>query len=67
MLCRIIANCAGQITRIWLVPIPAPSTATGSLKIVTFVEALALPLLLQGRDQAWSDGMLAFDAVGGEL
>ena len=48
MLCRIIANCACQITRIWLVPVRPPATATGSLKIVTFVEALALPALLQG-------------------
>jgi hypothetical protein len=35
------------------------STPMGFLKIVTSVEALAPPALLQGRDQAWSDGALA--------
>jgi hypothetical protein len=46
-------------------PVRPSSTATGLLKIVTSVEALALPALLQGRDQAWSGGALAFDAAGG--
>jgi hypothetical protein len=48
MLCRITADSAGQITRIRLVSV-----------IVTSVEALAPPALLQGRDQAWSAGALA--------
>ena len=63
------ALCQRQLRRpayqAWLVPVPCPSTATGFLKIVTLVEALALPALLQGRDQAWSGAALAFDAAGG--
>lgn len=48
MLRCVSANCAGQLTRTWLVPVRLPSTANDFLKIVMSVEALALPALVHG-------------------
>jgi hypothetical protein len=62
MLCRIIANCAGQLTRICLSLSRPPPTATGSLNTVTSVEALALPVLLQGHDRTLSGAALVLTA-----
>ena len=44
--------------------VPAPPTATGSLKIITSVEALALPVLLQAHDRTLSGAALVLTAWG---
>jgi hypothetical protein len=67
MLCRVIANCAGQITRIRFDPIPAFVHSHRILQGRQGCQAFTPPALLQGRNQASNGGALAFDVAGGRL